>query len=419
MTHAAAIVFWVLFGLVVGQGFLAAGFIRALRRFRRKRLDDEACPKAAVILCIRGADPFLDDCLAGLFRLDYPQHDVHVVVDNRRDPAWEVVERAVEREGATHVRIHALTDRRDTCSLKISGVLQAIAELDESHRIVALLDSDTIPHPGWLRELGAPLADDRVGVSTGNRWYMPDEISWGSLVRYMWNAGAVVLMYRFGIAWGGSLAMRTSFLRETDLLQRLGRAFGEDNTICRCVRRERLRVAFVPSVTMVNREACSLTSFFHFLQRQLLSVRLHNPWWWGVVGHGIITSAALAIGYGVLAAALYLGRWEAVGWSAAGLAFYYVSIIVLVAMMESCARRIVAARNEPADWLTLGGYVRSALAIPLTQVVYAAGLILTLFVRKHRWRGVLYRFGGGSLVCVVEDRPYEGEAAASGTIESL
>ncbi|MBC8868385.1 MAG: glycosyltransferase family 2 protein [Planctomycetes bacterium] len=419
MTHFSIVVFWVLLGLIVAQGVPVVGYLCALRRFHRKRLDDEDCPKAAVILCVRGADPFLKDCLAGLSRQDYPQYEVHVVVDCQDDPAWELVEQVAKREEAAHVRVHALTERRRSCSLKISGVLQAVAELDESHRIVALLDSDTVPHPSWLRELVAPLADDRVGVSSGNRWYMPQQMTWGSLVRYLWNSAAVVHMYWYGIAWGGSLATRTSLLRETDLLQRLGHAFGEDSTICRCARRERLRVAFVPSLTMVNREVCSVSGFFHFLQRQLLTVRLHNPWWWAVVGHGIATSAALATGFVVLAAALVLGCWEAVGCSAAALALYYVSMIVLMVMTESCVKRIVLARNEPARWLTPGRYVRLALAIPLTQVVYAAGLTVTLFARRHRWRGVLYLFGAGSRVRVVDDRPYEPEAGVSGTMASL
>ena len=74
--------------------------------------------------------------------------------------------------------------------------------------MVALLDADTIPHRTWLRELVAPLADPRVGAATGNRWYMPAEAGWAGLVRYLWNAAAVVQMYCYGIAWGGTLALK-------------------------------------------------------------------------------------------------------------------------------------------------------------------------------------------------------------------
>ena len=56
-----------------------------------------------------------------------------------------------------------------------------------------------------------------MGVASGNRWYMPAEATAGSLVRYLWNAAAVVQMYWYGIAWGGSLAFKTKLLREAGL----------------------------------------------------------------------------------------------------------------------------------------------------------------------------------------------------------
>ncbi len=52
----------------------------------------------------------------------------------------------------------------------------------------------------------------------------------------------------------------------------------------------------------------------------------------------------------------------------------------------------------------------------IAQIAYRQALRV---LRKHRWRGVLYSIGGASPVRVVEDCPYEGEAAVSGTIESL
>ena len=88
--------------------------------------------------------------------------------------------------------------------------------------------ADTIPHRTWLRELAAALADEQVGAATGNRWYMPQQPTWGSLVRLFWNAAAIVQMWFYGIAWGGTLAVKTKVFRESDLLERWGNAFCED-----------------------------------------------------------------------------------------------------------------------------------------------------------------------------------------------
>lgn len=415
MTDLAQLLYWLLIGLVVGQGILVAGYLWGMRRGSARKREDQPCPKAAVILCVRGADPFLDRCLAGLLRQNYPDHTVCIVVDSERDPAWAIVARAIEEAEATNVRLSALTKRSGRCSLKISGILQAVEELDDSYRIVALIDSDTVPYPDWLRDLASPLADPKVGVSTGIRAYMPNRPTWGSLVRYQWNMAALIQMYWYGIAWGGSLALQADLLRETDLLDRLGTAFGEDSTICRTARRQGLRVAFVPSATMINRECCDLRGFYRFLQRQLLTVRLHNPWWWAVVAHGVVTSIAVLLAYVALVGTLIMGQWEPAGWITAGLVLYLSAMAFMMIVLERVVRRCVRDRGQRIDWRTPRTWVRLACSMPLTQVVYAAGLAVTLFVRSHRWRGVLYRFGGRGQVKIVDDRPYEpSQPAESG-----
>ncbi len=421
MNDLATITFWILLGLGVGQGLMVLCWLRVLLRPTAVAKPDDTpyCPKAAVVLCLRGSDPFLTDCIDALLDQDYPRYEIRIVVDCREDPAWQVVEEVVQQREATNVRIDPLSERRGTCSLKIAGMLQAISTLDSSHEVVVLLDSDTIAHRTWLRELVAPLADERVGAAAGNRWYMPADASRGSLVRYLWNVAAVVQMYWYGIAWGGSMALKTNVFDRSDLLERLAHAFGEDSTICRALVRAKLRVAFVPSAMMVNRETCDLPGFFHFLERQLLTVRLHNPWWWAVVGHGIVTSAAQLLALGLLLVALLKAQWEAAAWAGGGLALYLTAMVLLTVPLEIGVRRVVRARGEPADWLNCATAVRVLLAIPLTQVIYAAGLVSTFFVRTHKWRGIVYRFDRARGVRVIEDRPYVDTNADSQAATSL
>ena len=150
----------------------------------------------------------------------------------------------VQQFGRGNVSVVTLTERLPTTTRKVAGQLQALARLCPEHEIVALLDGDTIPHATWLRELAAPLQDPRVGVASGNRWYMPAERTAGSLVRYLWNAAAVVQMYFYDAGWGGSLAFKTRLLRETDLQRQLANAFGDDIVISRCARQHGYRLAF-------------------------------------------------------------------------------------------------------------------------------------------------------------------------------
>jgi cellulose synthase/poly-beta-1,6-N-acetylglucosamine synthase-like glycosyltransferase len=164
----AVAVFCILAGLAAGQAVSAIPFLWTMRRARRGQAAASS-PKTAVVLCLRGCDPFLPACLEAILKQDYPCYDLRIVVDSREDPAWKIVEQVVARCSTTKVQVRPLTARRDTCSLKCSSLLQALSELDDSYEAVALLDADTVPHRTWLAELVAPLADERVGAATGNR----------------------------------------------------------------------------------------------------------------------------------------------------------------------------------------------------------------------------------------------------------
>ncbi|MDZ7618485.1 MAG: glycosyltransferase family 2 protein, partial [Patescibacteria group bacterium] len=135
--------------LVLGQLPLLWAFIRVLRR--RSSMsptgptseDANRTPKAAVILCLRGPDPFLADTLRAAVAQDYPNYRLFIVIDHPADPAWQVVEESLGSPLPAHVETVQLRDRRETCTLKCSSLVQVVSDLDDSHDFVALLDADT------------------------------------------------------------------------------------------------------------------------------------------------------------------------------------------------------------------------------------------------------------------------------------
>jgi cellulose synthase/poly-beta-1,6-N-acetylglucosamine synthase-like glycosyltransferase len=406
MSDIAIILFWTLLGLVLGQGLLVCGFVGKLWKWRRPLLPDADAPKAAVILCLRGGDPFLGDCVRGLLSQDYPDYEVHVVIDHPDDPAHAILRQLVQRDHGERIHIEFLRNARETCSLKCSSVVQAASSLDESVQFIAQLDADTIPHPTWLRELATALSDDRVGAATGNRWYMPNRVSLGSTIRYVWNSAAVVQMYWYGIAWGGTLAVKTQVLRETDLLQKWGHAFCEDTMLYAVLRRSGWKIAFVPSLMMINREDCDVGGYYRWVRRQLLTARLYHPAWWAVLGHGLLTSLVPILTLALLIVGLACGNRETVMWSFAGLALYQASLPLLIALMEVSVRRIARARRERISWLSPVGIIKTILALPATQCVYFVALLSACLLRFVHWRGVEYKVKGPWKVSLLEYQPY-------------
>jgi cellulose synthase/poly-beta-1,6-N-acetylglucosamine synthase-like glycosyltransferase len=412
-------VFVILVSSAVIQGIVTVGFLRVLWRFRRTRADADYCPKAAVILCLRGCDPFLQKCLESILTQDYPDYEVHIVVDRVEDPAWKVAESLVERYGAKRAHIETLGTRHGTCSLKCSSVTQAIDGLDDSIEVVALVDADTLAHPTWLRELAAPLKDERVAVTTGNRWYMPESSTWGAMVRYLWNAAAVVQMFWDGVCWGGTLAIKRSVLVDGEILDRWRHAICEDTMLFQRLRERKMRVEFVPSLMMVNREECQLGACFSWIRRQLLNMRLYHPLWPLVLLHGVGTTLVLIVTVAAMAIAAIGGNWAAALWCAAGLAVYESIMVSLLWPLEFAVRRIAQAQGGATRWLSARTIFRLVPAIVLTQFVYTFALFGAHFARKVSWRGIHYRIAGPWEIERLDDSTYDGDPACVAQGHSL
>jgi hypothetical protein len=419
MTALALALFWLLLCMAAIHTIAAVPFVWRLYHWRRPRPEDARCPKTAVILCLRGSDPFLAACLQGVLDQDYPSYDVHIVVDGPDDPACKTVQETLARSGATNVEVQPLADRRPTCSLKCSSILQAVSQLDASHEIIALIDADVVPHRTWLRELVAPLQDERVGAATGNRWYMPASLSWGSLVRWLWNAAAVVHMDWYRIPWGGTLAVKMEAVRKAHLTARWEHALCEDTLLHGALRPLGYRVAWVPSLMMVNREQCRIATFYPWVCRQLLTVRLHHPAWRLLAAHDLATSLALWVGGLSLIVAMATGDGAAARWLLAGIGLQWGVLIAVLMGMEVCIRRILAARGEPTAWLGLCGLARAGPAMVLTLAIYPAAVLCALRLQEVSWRGIRYQVEGPGQIRMIEYRPYGGRPESRQTLRSL
>jgi len=418
MTVLALAICTTLVFLAAIQAVPAAAFLRALRRPRPPLPADGECPRAAVLLSVRGDDPFLAQCVEGLLRQDYPRYAVRIVVDHVEDPAWRVIDEVVRRHPGSPVRVAPLTKRYGTCTLKANSLLEAIDGLEEDCEVIAILDADVIPHRTWLRELVQPFRDEGVAAATGTRWYMPARPNLASLVRYAWNAGAVVQMHWGRCTWGGTMAIRAGLVHETDLRERWRHAVASDTALDSSIRQAGGKVAFVPALTSVNRESCTMKSFWRFLKRQLLHSRLKGTDWPLIVLHAGATTAALFAAATILIVAGLRGQGSAAALAAGGLAAYGLAMLAMLGALEAAVRMAVRGRGERTRWLTAGTVLKLLVAIPLTQMVHTAAIPTVRFLREVTWRGVGYRIEGRG-VRLVRYEPYRREGGSQATSHSL
>jgi hypothetical protein len=418
MTGLALLICVILLVLVAVQTAPTLAFVRALRRPRPPLLADEDCPKAAVLLSVRGDDPFLAQCVEGLLQQDYPRYAVRIVVDHVQDPAWDVIDRVVRRHPGSPVHVEPLAERFGTCTLKVNSLLQAVTGLEESCEVVAILDADVVPHRTWLRELVQPFRDKDVAATTGNRWYMPARPTLASLVRYAWNAGAAVQMYWGRCTWGGGMALRARLFHETDLRERWRHAVASDTALDAAVRQAGGKVAFVPALMSVNRESCTLMSFWRFVQRQLLHSRLKGRDWPFIVLHAGTTMLTQLAAVALLIVACAQGRGWAAALAGGGLAAYGLAMLAMLGLLEAAVRKAAQGRDERTQWLTSKTVLELLVAVPLAQIVYAAVLPTVGFLREVTWRGVAYRIEGRG-VRLVRYEPYRRKDRPDAASHSL
>jgi cellulose synthase/poly-beta-1,6-N-acetylglucosamine synthase-like glycosyltransferase len=366
---------------------------------------DDKLPKTAVILCLRGPDPFLPKCLQGLLNQNYPNYDIKLIVDSQQDIAWKIAHDTIREQQATNIEVHLLKIPRLNCSLKCSSLVQAVSDLDDSYKVVALVDADTIAHPNWLRELVTPLAHPKVGATTGNRWYVPTG-SWASLVRYLWNIAAIVQMYVFGISWGGTLAIKTELLHQ-GLLDKWGQAFCEDTMMRRALAKKGMRIKFVPSLIMVNREECDFSYLTNWLKRQMLCSRLYHPCWWAVVSDALSSVLLPIVVFTLLLTAVLTKQWSAATILFTSFFGYTVGLILLAIALDNGVHEVVSDNGEKIPKLSLGTIAKMLIGIPLTHWIYAFAMISSQYMGKVKWRGVTYQVKGPWNIRLVQYTPYQ------------
>src|SRR5207237_4591071 len=123
---------------------------------------DVLAPKVSIHIPAHREPPeMLKATLDAVARLDYPNFECIVVINNTPDPAfWRPIE--------DHCRV--LGDRfkfinEDNVSGYKAGALRlALAHTAADAEIIGVIDADYVVHPDWLKDLVPAFVDPKVGV---------------------------------------------------------------------------------------------------------------------------------------------------------------------------------------------------------------------------------------------------------------
>lgn len=357
-------------------------------------------PPVAVVLSLRGTDPSLPDCLNGLSVQNYQNYKVFVVIDHADDPAADLVKQTLD--GLDKSRFDCSVAGKPTrkCSLKCDRLVQAISSLPPEYEIVCLIDADTIPDSNWLARLIRPFADSKVSAVTGNRWFRPAGYRWGSCLRYLWNSAAVVQMYVYRIAWGGSLAIRRTVFEESGLLEKWQTAMYEDVMLHDHLRATGGKLHPVPDVLVVNEEEVSVRGARKWIGRQLLDARLYHRQWKLVLLHSLST---VLLWCSLLIALIVVPMVAQPLCSLAVVIIivtYQFANFICLYVLEDTAQAMIEYRRAEnresvnSNWLNFRRMLQMFVYLPILQFQYARATCYAQFARKVEWRGCEYQIRG-------------------------
>lgn len=352
-------------------------------------------PKTAILLCVRGRDPSLQQCLAALDRQDWPDYGIWIGLDSASDSAMPLVQ--AFRASAVHpVTVHVLQQIGGQCSLKCEVLAEMVGAIGVDSEAVALVDADVIVASDWLGRMIRPLEDGQVGAVTGTRWLEPatgTDFRWGTYVRAIWNTAAIVQMHLYQIVWGGSLALRTQTVRDLNLAGEWRKRLCEDTCLNGLLRSRGLRVVRPADLVVSSDESCSLRAVRSWITRQLMTVRMHDRHWPWVALHGLILGNVTGLALVAGVANAVAGNW------------LNCLVLFLAFQLYSAASWLLLERvtRLVAPWIKPGqNYTPSVrrewivwmCAVPLAQITHFAATLAALTARTVTWRKIRYRCAG-------------------------
>ena len=120
-------------------------------------------PPISILKPLKGTDPGMYESFRSHCLQDYPQYEILFGVSDANDPALQLVEQLKKEFPATEIRTIVCEKILGT-NVKVSNLAQMLPQARYEHLIVN--DSDILVEPDYLRNVVAPLANEKIGLVT-------------------------------------------------------------------------------------------------------------------------------------------------------------------------------------------------------------------------------------------------------------
>jgi ceramide glucosyltransferase len=385
----ALIVIW-LGILSLRNGFSFSAYVR--REIARPLPD--FTPFVSVIAPCRGLEDGLRENIAALLQQNYPAYEIIFVTDQADDPALGVIEevreeiRHASRDAEYPVTQFVVAGPATESGQKVHNLRAAVLEVDPRSEVLVFVDSDARPNSGWLRSLVAPLVDERLGASTGYRWFIPLKGGLASHLRSVWNGSIASALGKRGdknFCWGGSTAIRKSTFDELGIREHWRGSISDDFTMTRILHEAKLPIHFVPGCLVPSLDDCTVKELLEFTNRQLKITRVYAPHLWQPVLIGSLLFCAIFFG----GLALVIAR------GIIGLSYIAPLVVVLLIYVLGAAKAYIRLRAVSTALTHCRKQLMKSLPAhiilwPVASLLFLINAVVAGCSRRISWRGITY-----------------------------
>ena len=398
-------VFYIFAAVLVYMSYKSfRGGVNYLKYFRSElsKPINTCTPFATVIVPCKGLDEGLEENLKAVLGQNYPAFEVVFVVDNANDPASELIGRVSRRDAKNAEKTKLVIANRATeSSQKVENLREALLCVSESSQVFVFMDSDTRPQSDWLRHLVAPLESEKIGAATGYRWFISDELTFGSEMRSVWNASIASALgpnLKSNFCWGGSMAIRRETFERVNMCEKWQGTLSDDFAVTRTMKSQGLDIYFVPQALTVSIGSSSLAETIEFTNRQMKITRVYAPDLWLLSYLGAVVFNAVMI-----------SAFMIVVFSEHNDPNVFIALLVLIAVslfstgkawLRLSAVELVLAGQWPKvrrQWLT-----QNTLWL-LTPALFLVNCFVATISRRMTWRGIKYELKSPTETVIIAD----------------
>ena len=378
-------VFYLFATLLIFLGYksLRGGF-NWLNYFKRElaKPPTDFTPFVSIIAPCRGLDDDLFENLSALFKQNYPDYEVIFVVDDENDEAALLINSKFQVPNSKLIVANKTIDS----SQKVENLREAVLHVSDNSKVFAFVDSDARVNENWLRNLVAPLEDEKIGCTTGYRWIIAKNGGFATQFRSIWNASIASQLGENttkNFCWGGSTAISRQTFERLEIRKRWHGTLSDDFTLTNTMHEANLPIYFVPNCLTASVEDSGFAELLEFTTRQMKITRVYAPNLWKVslIGSFIFT-ATFWTGFALL-------------FFTDGFHFWITLAFLLIIFALGAAKawiRLNAAKLVLKDYehqlnKSFGWQISLWLISP---VLFFYNAISALFSRKIVWRGTKY-----------------------------